>query len=406
MVFDKKCIADMLQNQFKGVFSCPKEEFNVSFEQPKILYPLPDLEITKTNVIKAINKMKSSSSCPKNEIPARVFKECKMTLWVPLQMLWNVSFDAGIVPEQYKSQQIIPIYKKGSKVRAENSRPISLTSHTIKIFERILRDKLVFYFESNSLFSQNQHGFRNKRGCATQLLSHTYSIFSSLVDGDSVDCIYIDYAKAFDKVDHNILIKKLNHYGVNCKYINWIQSFLQGRSQTVFVNTESSYPTPVKSGVPQGSVLGPLLFIIYINDLSHIIKGSKLLTFADDTKIISRIHTANDTNILQKNLHLIIKWSQNNNMELNNKKFELVTHKSDLNHINLKLFEHLPFYNKYTTYLASDSVVIQPSAFAKDLGILVDEALNWKLQVDTVSKKASRFVPGCLVCSLHVTKQL
>ena len=135
------------------------------------------------------------------------------------------SFDAGIVPQQYKKQLIIPIYKKGPKTMPENFRPISLTAHTIKIFERILRDKLSNYFESNSIFNSNQHGFRRQRSCATQLLSHTHYIHSGLVEGNGVDCIYIDYAKAFDKVDHGVLLKKLRYYGVGEKYVNWIHSF-------------------------------------------------------------------------------------------------------------------------------------------------------------------------------------
>ena len=228
--------------------------------------------------------------------------------------MWSKSFQSGIVPQDYKIQRVIPIYKKGQKTKAENFRPIVFTPHEIKIFERVMRTKLTDYFESNSLLNPNQHGFRQQRSCATQLLSHTNNIFSNLVEGNDVDCIYLDYGKAFDKVDHKILISKLKQYGVTNKYLAWIASFLEGRIQTVVINDAHSYSTPVISGVPQGSVLGPLLFIIYINDLSNLIKNATILTFADDTKIVSKISNIKDTVNLQDNLNSVIERSSRNNM--------------------------------------------------------------------------------------------
>ena len=395
VIMDKKAIADILQQQFNSVFSNPKKcvDYNPPFSKPKIIKPLLPLEITNEKVIKAINEIKVSSSCPKYEIPARVLKDCKNTLCVPIKMLWKKSFEIGKVPSQYKQQLIIPIYKKGPKTKPENFRPVSLSAHVIKVFERILRDVLSEYFESNFIFNSNQHGFRRQRSCLTQILSHTNFIQSGLVEGVGTDCIYIDYAKAFDKVDHGVLIKKLGQYGVNGNYIKWIENFLSDRHQMVFIDGHYSFPTSVISGVPQGSVLGPLLFIIYLNDLPTAINNATVLTFADDTKIATKIHSANDKNLLQKNLEVVTEWSKYNNMELNSNKFELLCHTPKIEKTEekiLQIFEQLPFSDDMVSYKATENISIDKSPFVRDLGVFVDCHLDWKVHIDKISKKAKQ----------------
>ena len=159
----------------------------------------------------------------------------------------------------------------------------------------------------------------------------------------SVDSIYLDYAKAFDKVDHSILIKKLEIYGVTKQYINWIKSFLSGRNQVVFLNNVFSYETEVKSGVPQGSVLGPLLFIIFINDMQEQITYSRILTFADDTKLVHPINSESDKIFIQNDLNSVIKWSQLNNMKLNVNKFELLIHNINSENSDQGLSKHYTY---------------------------------------------------------------
>ena len=255
-------------------------------------------------------------------------------------------------------------------------RPISLTSHIIKIFERILRDKLVSYLEDNSIITPNQHGFRKNCSCLSQLLSHTNFLMEALRSGADVDTVYLDYSKAFDKVDHTILLRKLQIYKITGKYYNWIKNLLTDRKQTVSVNGVFSYETPVISGVPQGSVLGPLLFLIYINDLVHSIKFSKIQTFADDTKVSLPIQTKQDQKNLQRDLNQINKWSTINNMVLNEDKYVLVCYKSQGNKAK-KLFNELPFAENETTYMAGKTI-IYPSSTVRDLGITVNSDLNWK----------------------------
>ena len=256
----------------------------------------------------------------------------------------------------------------------------------MKIGELMIRNKLIKHFEQNSLLSENQHGFRHQRSCITQLLSHTSFIFSNLVEGNDVDCIYIDYAKAFDKVDHSILLQKLKQYGITHKYLTWIRSFLSNRFQTVYNNGTCSFTTPVLSGVPQGSVLGPLLFILFINDLQDVISRVNLLTFADDTKLISKINSSTDVTNLQNNINSIIQWSNKNNMKLNPNKFEHISHKSQTHRKHLENFETLPFSKKHSQYYADNFLEISRSNCVRDLGVLIDENLNFKIQINTLHK--------------------
>ena len=154
-------------------------------------------------------------------------------------------------------QQVVPLHKKGPKTNVANYRPIALTSHVVKIFERVLRNRLMDYLERNNIINDNQHGFRKGHSCLSQLLSHTTFILNQMNEGNDVDTIYVDYSKAFDKVDHGILLEKLKLYGIEGKYHVWLSNFVQGRKQCVYVNGSVSYMTDVVSGVPQGSVLGP-----------------------------------------------------------------------------------------------------------------------------------------------------
>ena len=242
------------------------------------------MEFTREDIVHAIDQIKESSSQPDGEIPSRIIKKCKHSISQPIYLLWKESYEKGIVPDSLKQQLIVPIHKKDSKVHAKNYRPISLTSHIVKIFERLIRDQLAQYFDVNCLLSSNQHGFRHGFSCLSQLLAHFEEILSNYLEGSESDVIYLDYAKAFDKVDHNLLLKKLRGYGVCGKTLKWIADFLSGRRQKVIINGFASFWVAVLSGVIQGSVLGPILFIIFINDLQYYVKYSSLRCFADDSR--------------------------------------------------------------------------------------------------------------------------
>ncbi len=267
---------------------------------------------------------------------------------------------------------------------------MSLTSHIIKVFERVIRKKLVNYLENNKLLNSNQHGFRSNHSCITQLLSYVSDIFDNLIKNNETDCIYIDNSKAFDKIDHNILLYKLNYYGIKDKYLTWIEQFLKNRTQTVYLNKTYSYTSPVKSGVPQGSVLGPILFVIFINDLPQSITNSTVLTFADDTKVVSKVGTVTDITNLQLNLDKIIAWSNHNNMELNQNKFELISFKLNTDSVHLKLLKTLPFYNENVMYKVAENTNLVPSPSVRDLGIFIDNKLNWSEHIFKITQKSKQ----------------
>ena len=207
--------------------------------------------------------MNRDASSTDHDIPALILKECKNNISYPVFLIWKDSFKSEFIHEDMKILSITPIFKKGDKSDPGNYRPISLTSHLIKMFERVIRKKLVCRLESNSILSNKQHGFRKGRSCLTHLLKHIDEIIQSLLNGNDHDVIYLDFAKAFDKVDHKILIHKLRLLrlcGVQGKLLKWIEQFLTNREQFVTMNGFHSMLALVLSGVPQGSVLGPILF--------------------------------------------------------------------------------------------------------------------------------------------------
>ena len=184
------------------------------------------------------------------------------------------------------------------------------------------------HIESNSILSNKQHGFCKGRSCLTHLLMHIDDIIQSLLNSNDHDVIYLDFAKAFDKVDHEILVHKLRQCGVLGKLVKWIEQFLTNRKQFVTINGFHSMLALVLSGVPQGSVLGLILFLVYINDIQCHLKGSTAGSFADDTRISTQISSSDDVLILQENLSTVVKWATENNMVLHDSKFEYLAYRT------------------------------------------------------------------------------
>ena len=290
----------------------------------------------------------------------------------PLTLLWKGSFESGIIPETLKHSIIPPIHKGGSKSIPANYRPVAL----IKLFEKVVCNKLIQYLENNQLMNENQHGFRSGRSCLTQLLLHHDFVINQLESGSNVDVIYLDFAKAFDKVDHGIVLAKIKAMGIKGKLFSWIQEFLHNRTQSVLVNGTVSSPRKVKSGVPQGSVIGPLIFLVLISDIDENTAHSLVASFADDTRVTKSIRQEEDAIDLQGDLFEIYKWSVDNNTEFNDTKFELVRYgKSD----ELK---------QATSYITPSFQVIQEKTSVKDLGVTLSSDGTFKSHVNKIIESA------------------
>ena len=269
----------------------------------------------------------------------------------------DVSLDSGEIPQVLKTANIVPIHKGGSRGVPNNYRPIALTSHLITIFEKVLRNFMVTYMETHGLFNPSQHGFRLGRSCLIKLIAHYDTILELLANGQNVVVIYIDFAKVSHKVDFNVTLKKIHDLGITGKIGYWIQSFLVNRFKTVLVNNAQSKKVTVKSGVPQGSVPGPLLFLILISDIDQKVASSFLSSFADDTRIGRQTQTAEDISALQTDLNFVYYCTEENNMELNGDKFECQRYgpNKDL--------------QSNTTYLSNTGKAIQEKDHVKDLGV-------------------------------------
>nr|VZH94989.1 unnamed protein product [Spirometra erinaceieuropaei] len=227
----------------------------------------------------------------------------------PLALIFQTSFVTGCLPSDWKSATITPLFKGGSRASANNYRPVSLTSICCKITEKIIKKALVQFLEQHHLLSDAQHGFRSGRSCLTNLLFTLERWTKARDKGKVVHAIYIDFKKAFDSVPHQRLLYKLRNAGIRGRLLVWIQSFLVGRSQRVQVGRQQSSDASVVSGVPQGSVLGPTLFLVFVNDCVKDLDCDAIL-FADDIKLWKVIHDAADADHLQANLNRLEGWSK------------------------------------------------------------------------------------------------
>ena len=335
---------------------------------------------TKFEIIDIINGNLNNKACGPNSIPCKIMVIIKDTIAEPLAEILNLSFTTGIYIDKLKISRVIPIYKeKGDKFLSENYRPISLLSNINKIYEKVMHNRLYSFLEEQGSIYENQFGFRKNHSTTHALIDLTENIRKA-IDNNQFACgIFIDLQKAFDTVDHTILLKKLEHYGIRGVANDWFRSYLTNRKQYVSILGSESQPSIIEFGVPQGSVLGPLLFLLYINDLHKAIKYSKTRHFADDTNIL--IHN-NSLKQVKKYLNLDLRqlctWLKANKISLNRSKTELI------------IFRHPNKQINYDLKIKINGKHLQPTNSVKYLGIYLDPFLNWSVQTDSLSVKLSR----------------
>ena len=291
----------------------------------------------------------------------------------------NKSFHQGVFPNELKIARVTPIYKEGQKSEVNNYRPISLLSCFSKIYEKLMHKRLISFLDSNDSLFEMQYGFRPGRSCEHALLSAQNTLLESLNNRQVSLLLLIDFSKAFDMVDHKILLKKLYHYGIRGQALKWFEAYLSNRKQFVSVNDTNSSTLDITYGVPQGSILGPLLFVIYINDIPEIASYAKFIMYADDANIIITASTIEEVyNQLLNLCNNLEKWVHFNGLSINLKKTKYM--------IFSRSKVELP------SSLKIQNVLISREVEARFLGVIIDESLKWSRHAKTVLSKMSRYV--------------
>ena len=349
-------------------------------------------------ILATINGLKSSTASGPNSFPSFLLSEFAPLLVQPLCAIINMSLQEGVFPSLLKAANICPIFKKGEKFKCENYRPISLLSNISKIFEKIMYNRVENFLISSNQFYDLQFGFRRKHSTNHALLSIVETIREAM-DNKLFSCgVFIDLEKAFDTVNHKILLSKLSYYGIRGNANTWFESYLTGRTQSVCINGKLSTKCSITCGVPQGSILGPLLFLLYINDMHLSIRNSTIYHFADDTNLLLSSKSLKDLRkMMNQDLKLVFEWLCANRLSLNADKTEFLIFrppKRDSQRITLSL-------NRQTIF---------ESTKIRYLGLILDNKLNWKFHVSELSKKLSRSIGIiCKIkpfCSTHVLKSL
>ena len=292
-----------------------------------------------------------------------------------IKVIFDRSLQTGKLPADWTKANVMPVFKKGHKARAANYRPFSLTCILCKVLEHILASNIVKHLDGQGILYDLQHGFREKRSCETKLIMLIEDLARSASVGKQTDIILLDFSKAFDKVNQSKLLWKLHQYGIRGHVLDWVRAFLGSRSQRVVIDGEESESIPVTSGVPQDSVLGPILFLIYINDLPNEV-CSQVRLFADDTALYLTLESEDDSSTLQKDLNILSAWETRWDMGFNPSKCQVV---------------HVTGSKKpvKTDYILHGQV-LESVTSARYLGVDISSSLSWNPHVDRITGNANR----------------
>ena len=362
--------AELLNAFFVKCYQDDKETIAENhLPKPSIQTVMPEMDITKGDILMAIKKLKCSVSRTPEGIPALFVKRTGTNLLAPLLLLFKQSLHKGTLPSDWGQALVVPIHKKGLRSSANNYRPVSLTSVFCRLFETVLHNYVYCHLEHNNLISNVQHGFVRNRSTMTNQLLMLDVLTTNYDQNIQTEMILLDYSKTFDMVPHRKLLAVLTSYKVHHSVVQWIKNLLLSRTQQTVVENFLSKRTKVPSGVPQGSVIGPLLFIIYITTLLEKLKSFKdvfVFAFADDIKLISK-----NQKMLQQALQYVEKWCSTFKLKLNREKSEHICFRK---HID------------YTFQICGGN--IKKVDTTKDLGVNLNNRLKWQSHTSKLSSKA------------------
>ena len=382
--------ADVLSLFYSSVFT---KEISSDLPDliPRTLDKLSEMRINEELVRKKLQKLNVGKSCGPDDLHPRLLRELASVLCRPLKLLYDACTENCCIPSVWREANITSIYKKGNKSTAGNYRPVSLTCITCKVLESIIRDAIIDFMQTRNLFSKRQYWFMSGRSTTLQLL-HVLEEWTQIVDqGGTVHCIFLDFMKAFDSVPHQRLLLKLKADGIDGRLLAWIGRFLLNRRQRVAINGPASAWEDVISGIPQGSVLGPLLFVIYINDLPDAI-NSQVYMFADDTKIYRPISDSSDSSTLQADLNCLQDWSE---------KWLIRFHPQKSKSMELGKSREV---TEYIMRSSSGPVTLDKVVSERDLGVILDPSLKFRDDISARVNKAKK-VMGIIrrsFCHLNV----
>lgn len=364
-------ISDLFAEFFQGTYSVSSGLSSSYPYRLELFNIVSNVTINESEVFNGLVNLKFSHLPGPDGVPSSILKSCANELCIPLTKIFNDSLYVGVFPSRWKESFIIPLHKSGNRRSVDNYRGIAKLSVIPKLFEKIVTNRLIHML--GNFISPLQHGFVRGRSTTTNLLELTGHVFNGFSNGCQTDVIYTDFSKAFDTISHELLLYKLDAFGFPPGLLSWISSYLKDRTQRVLFRNHTSRKIFVTSGVPQGSHLGPILFVLYLNDLPSIIDVSRVLMYADDVKLFLSLSSVFDCNLLQNDLRKLSDWCCMNMMSL-----------------NLKKCKKLSFYRSKPIrfdYFIGTYMLENVESFT-DLGVLLDHRLSFNLHVNSCVNKA------------------
>ena len=342
-----------------------------------------DIEFCHRKIRKLLANINANKSFGPDLIHGKVLKNCAMSLAYPLALLFKLSYNTGSVPREWRLANVVPVHKKGARENVENYRPISLTSLVMKTFERVIKDEILL--RTSHLLDDRQHGFLKERSCTTNMVGFCDSIALSMNEGHRSDVVYFDFSKAFDSVNHDLILEKLKlRYNIDGRLLKFLVNYLSGREQCVVIGNSKSDTKTVLSGVPQGSIIGPILFVLFINDMHEgLSQGTDLALYADDTKIWRKINSEIDHEILQKDIHYLNNWATLNKMKFHPHKCKVVSIAPRPPPL-LGILPNIQYY-----YALGDNL-LEYAESERDLGVEINAKLNFNNHCNRILSKSKQ----------------